>query len=192
MQSSGVQAPLTLRQARWQWQQPMAPLIPLRVVLIGAALAMRAWAGDSATLRAADAGVSPEFCPALRALVDAAGKDFVAVRGRARPGGEHVWDGTKRLPGASECTVYGGQPAAYSCMLYAGDAEDNADATYDRAVSALKDCLPAGWKSSEQVSGTHARTTTARGAEGPQVRVVSRDVSGDAYLVEVWVDGARR
>jgi hypothetical protein len=24
------------------------------------------------------------------------------------------------------------------------------------------------------------------------VRVVSRDVSGDAYLVEVWVDGAAR
>ena len=160
------------------------------LALLAAALAARAWAGESATMRAADAGVSPGFCPALRALVDAAGKDFTAIRGRARAGGEHVWDGTKRLPGASECTVYGGQPAAYACMLYAGDVENNADGTYDRTAAALKDCLPAGWTTSEQVNGTHARTTTAAGSGGPRVRVVEHDVSGDAYLVEVWVDAA--
>jgi hypothetical protein len=163
---------------------------------IGVALlfagAASAWAADTATMRAADAGVSPTFCPALRALVDAAGSDFTSVRGKPRPGGEHIWTGTKRLPGASECTVYGGRPPAYVCMLYAGDVEENADGTYDRAVSALKDCLPAGWTTTEQVAGTHARTTTASGATGPRVRVVSRDVSGDAYMVELWVDGATR
>src|SRR5207248_1635074 len=45
---------------------------------------------------------------------------------------------------------------------------------------------------SENVDGVHARTTTAAGATGPSIRVVSRDVSGDAYLVELWVDGTRR
>jgi len=56
----------------------------------------------------------------------------------------------------------------------------------------VKDCLPAGWKTTENVDGVHAWTTTAAGATGPSVRVVSRDVSGDAYLVELWVDGTRR
>jgi hypothetical protein len=165
---------------------------PLRAVLVTVALAGQVWAADSATTHAADAGVSPQFCPALRALVDAAKTDFKALRGRARPGGEHVWDGTKRLPGSIECSVYGGQPSAYVCMLYAGDVEENADGRYDRAVSALKDCLPAGWTMTEKIEGTHTRTTSASGADGPRVRVVSRDESGDAYLVEVWVDAAVR
>jgi hypothetical protein len=165
---------------------------PLRVAVITAVLAVRAWAGESANMRAADAGVSPGFCSALRALVDAAGTDFRSLHGRARPGGEHVWEGTKRLPGASECSVYGGQPAAYVCVLYAGDVEENADGAYDRATSALKDCLPPGWTTTEKVDGTDARTTTASGTAAPRVRVVSRDTSGDAYLVEVWVDGAAR
>ena len=56
----------------------------------------------------------------------------------------------------------------------------------------MKDCLPAGWKTTENVDGVHARITTAAGATGPSIRVVSRDVSGDAYLVELWVDGTRR
>ena len=169
--------------------RPSCSAIPL--LLITASLAAPALASESSTMRAADAGVSPQFCPALRALVDAAGRDFSSLRGRARPGREHVWDGTKLLPGASECSVYGGQPAAYTCMLYAGDDEDNADSTYDRAVIGVKDCLPAGWTATERVDGTHARTTTAASSGGPQVRVVSRDVSGDAYLVEVWVDAGR-
>jgi hypothetical protein len=191
----GARALLTAASSRWHWQQPMTPLTPrtlIHIAVLGGTLAVRAWAADSATMRAADAGVSPEFCPALRALVAAADTNFTSLRGRERTGGEHVWEGTKRLPGASDCTVYGGQPAAYACMLYAGDVEDNADGTYDRAASALKDCLPVGWKTSEQVNGTHARTMTAAAGDGPRVRVVSRDVSGDAYLVEVWVDGVRR
>src|SRR5689334_1230950 len=122
---------------------------PIRIALIGALLATRTWAGESVNMRAADAGISPAFCPALRVLLDAADKGFTTLRGRARVGGEHVWEGTKRLPGASECSVYGGTPAAYSCMLYAGDVENNADGTYQRAVSALQDCLPAGWKTTE-------------------------------------------
>jgi len=165
---------------------------PLGVAVIAAALAMRAWADESATMRAADAGVAPGFCSALRALVDAAGTDFRSLHGPARAGGENVWEGTKRLPGASECSVYGGRPPAYACTLYAGDVEENADGAYDRATSALKDCLQAGWTSTKSDDGTHARTTTAARTGGPRVRVVSRDVSGDAYLVEVWVDGAAR
>ena len=81
---------------------------------------------------------------------------------------------------------------AYACTLYAGDAEESADGAYDRAVTGVKDCLQAGWKTTENVDGVHARTTTAAGATGPSIRVVSRDVSGDAYLVELWVDGTRR
>ena len=156
------------------------------------ALASPAWSGESATMRAADAGVSPGFCPALRTLIDAARKDFITLRGRARARTEHVWEGTKRLPGATDCSVYGGRPSAYTCTLYAGDVEDNADGTYDRAVSALKDCLPAGWTTTERIDGMHARTTAAMASGGPQVRVVSRYVSADAYLVELWVDAGAR
>ena len=160
--------------------------------IIAIALPIRVLAGESPTMRAADAGVSPGFCPGLQAIIDAAGKDFTGLRGRARGGGEHVWEGTKRLPGAIDCSVYGGRPSAYTCTLYAGDVEDNADGAYDRAVIALKDCLPGGWKTTERIDGTHARTTTAAGGGGPQVRVVSRDASADAYLVEIWVDAGRR
>ena len=110
-----------------------------------------------------------------------------------RRGGEHImWEGSRRLPGASDCVVFGGTPPAYACTLYAGDAEERADGAYDRAVTGVKDCLPAGWKTTENVDGVHARITTAAGATGPSIRVVSRDVSGDAYLVELWVDGTRR
>jgi len=147
----------------------------------------------AATLRAAEAGVSPGFGPALRALVDEAPGGFSALRGAARRGGEHImWEGSRRLPGASDCVVFGGTPPAYACTLYAGDAEERADGAYDRAVTGVKDCLPAGWKTTENVDGVHARITTAAGATGPSIRVVSRDVSGDAYLVELWVDGTRR
>ena len=165
--------------------------IPIRVAVFVAALAVRAWADESATVRAAQAGVSPGFCPALRALVDAAASGFVSLRGKARPGGEHMWEGTKGLPGGGDCSVFGGTPPAYVCMLYTGDVEENADGAYDRAVSGVKDCLPADWKTTEKVDGEHARTTVAAAGAGPSVRVVSRDVSADAYLVELWVDGAR-
>ena len=139
-------------------------------------------------MRAADAGVSPEFCPALRAVVDGAGNGFTALRGKPRAGGEHAWEGTKRFPQSGDCLAFGGSPAAYSCTLYLGDDEENADGTYERAVSGVKDCLGASWKASEKADGEHARTTVARADSGPSVRVVSRDVSGDAYLVELWVD----
>jgi len=153
-----------------------------------ALMAVRAWAVESETMRAADAGVSPEFCPALRAVVDGAGNGFTALRGKARDGGEHAWEGTKRFPQSVDCLVFGGSPAAYSCTLYLGDDEENADGTYERAVSGVKDCLGTTWKASEKADGEHARTTVARADSGPSVRVVSRDVSGDAYLVELWVD----
>src|SRR6266576_1044048 len=119
---------------------------------------------------------------AVALAAHASGDEPPALRGAARRGGEHMWEGSRRLPGASDCVVFGGTPPAYACTLYAGDVEENADGAYDRAVTGVKDCLPAGWKTTENVDGVHARTTTAAGATG-SVRVVSRDVSGDAYLV---------
>jgi len=162
--------------------------LSIRVVALAAFLAARAGAAESETLRAADAGVSPEFCPALRAVLDAAGTGFAGLRGAPRAGGEHVWAGTKRFPGGGDCVIFGGSPAAYVCTVYAGDVEENADGAYDRAASGVKDCVGAAWKATEKSDGTHARTTVVRAGSGPSVRVVSRDVSGDAYLVEVWVD----
>ena len=157
-------------------------------LLIAAALAARAWGDESPTLRAADAGVSPDFCPALRALVDAAPGGFRA----ARRGGERSWKASRRLPGASECLILDHVPPACVCTLYAGDVEEKTDGAYDRAVSGVKDCLPAGWKTTEKIDGVHTRTTSAAGGAGPSIRVVSRDATGDAYLVELWVDAARR
>ena len=161
-------------------------------LLSAVALAARAWGGESPTLRAAEAGVSPDFCPALRALVDAAPGGFSALRGAARRSGEHMWEGSRRVPGASDCVIFGDTPPAYVCTLYAGDVEENADGAYDRAVSGVKDCLPAGWTTTENADGAHSRTTIAAGVAAPSIRVVSRDASGDTYLVELWVETARR
>jgi hypothetical protein len=165
---------------------------PIRVAVLAAAVATRAWAGESASVRAADAGLPPDFCPMLRTLVAAAPNGFASLRGAPEAGSDNVREGTTRLPGASRCSVFCGTPAAYVCTLYAGDVEEKADATYDRVVSGLGDCLAGGWKTTERVDGVHARTTTAAGGAGPSVRVVSRDASADAYLVELWVDAGRR
>src|SRR3989454_2469744 len=72
-------------------------------LLIAVALAADASRDEPPTLRAAEAGVSPGFCPALRALIDEAPGGFSALRGAARRGGEHMWEGSRRLPGASDC-----------------------------------------------------------------------------------------
>ena len=77
-----------------------------------------------------ESGVSPEFCPALRTLVTSAANGFGSLRGKILDRGEHIWEGTKRLPGSTECSVFGGTPPAYVCTLYAGDVEENADGTY--------------------------------------------------------------
>ena len=103
-----------------------------------------------------------------------------------------MWEGTRRFPSGGDCTIFGGTPPAYTCTLYAGDVEDNADGAYNRAVIGVKDCLAAGWKTTEKVDALHARTTIAASDKGTKVRVVSRDVSGDAYLVELWVDAGGR
>src|SRR3989454_10978381 len=59
-------------------------------LLIAVALAAYASGDERPTLRAAEAGVSPGFCPALRALVDEAPGGFSALRGAARRRAHHV------------------------------------------------------------------------------------------------------
>src|SRR5213593_3024728 len=76
-------------------------------LVVAVALAADASGDEPPTLRAAEAGVSPGFCPALRALIDEAPGGFSALRGAARRGGEHMWEGSRRLPGASDCGVCG-------------------------------------------------------------------------------------
>ena len=65
-------------------------MVSMRItLLIAVALAAHASGDEPPTLRATEGGVSPGFCPALRALVDEAPGGFSALRGAARPGGEH-------------------------------------------------------------------------------------------------------
>src|SRR5262249_37874125 len=92
---------------------------PIRSALLFAACAWTAHAGESATMRAADAGVAPTFCPALQAIVAAAPTGFASLRGAMQDGGENVWQGTRRMPGAVSCLTFGGTPPAYTCTLYA-------------------------------------------------------------------------
>ncbi len=75
-------------------------------LVVAVALAADASGDEPPTLRAAEAGVSPGFCPALRALIDEAPGGFSALRATRR-GGEHMWEGSRRLPGASDCGVCG-------------------------------------------------------------------------------------
>jgi hypothetical protein len=163
----------------------------IHLAFVIAVLVAPARAEESRTLRAAVAGVSPEFCPALRVLLGGVPSGFTTLRGAPRAGGENMWNGTKALPGGGECTAFGGNPPAYVCTLYAGDVEDNADGAYDRAVAGVKNCLPSAAKATEKVDGVHARTTTLAGDATASIRVVSRDVSADAYLVELWVDAIK-
>ena len=162
----------------------------IRLTLLASFLAWSAHAEESGTMRAAEAGVSPGFCSALQVIVGAAPAGFVTLRGPAQHGGEHVWQGTRRLSAGGGCLVFGGKPPAYMCTLYAGDDEDNADGAYDRAVAAVKDCLAGTWKATENVTGLHVRTTLATGPGATVIRVVSHDVSGDAWLVELWIDAS--
>ena len=163
----------------------------IRLALLVAVWAWSVHAGESGTMRAAEAGVSPAFCSALQAIVGAAPTGFTALRGSPQDGSEHVWQGTRQLSDRGSCLVLGGKPPAYMCTLYAGDDEDNADSAYDRAVAAVKDCLAGTWKATENVSGSHVRTTLATGPGAALVRVVSHDVSGDAWLVELWIDAGK-
>src|SRR5262249_17771312 len=126
----------------------------------------------------------------LKALVAAAPSGFASLRGAAQDGGENVWQGTRRLPGAGGCLTFGGKPPAYVCTLYAGDAEDNADGVYDRAVTGTKDCL-GDRRTAENLSGVRVRPRSAPGPGPPPARVVSPDASGDAWLVELWVAAAK-
>jgi hypothetical protein len=112
----------------------------------------------------------------------------VSLRGAPKKDAENTWAATRGIPGASGCLVFGGTPAAYTCTLYAGDAANDAAWAYDDAVARAKKCLGDGWTASEQVSGVRDRTTIVRGSAPASVRVVSSLGSGDAYLVELWLD----
>src|SRR5438105_14947403 len=86
----------------WRTAAMRPRMVSMRItLLIAVALAAHASGDERPTLRAAEGGVSPGFCPALRALVDEAPGGFSALRGAARPGGEHMWE-RSRAPSRRE------------------------------------------------------------------------------------------
>ncbi|HLK10599.1 MAG TPA: hypothetical protein VKW76_04410 [Candidatus Binatia bacterium] len=157
------------------------PRPPAAFVRIGAAAALAfglAWPA---------AATPPRACAALRAVLAAAPRGFRAVRG-GRTARFGAWEATVAVAGGRDCLVFGGVPAAYTCDLYVGDRETDADAAYAQAVALVRRCLPAGWRMSERADGVRTRTTAAGSATGPSIRVISGIAIGDAYLVDLWVD----
>lgn len=169
---------------------------PLRYVaramrLARAALLACTLASLPAEARADDAfpdAPRARFCAVLSTLLAAAPQGFASVRGTPAERRDGVWKATTAVPGGSECLVFGGVVPSYNCDLYSGDVLERAEVAYRETVDLLRQCLPPGFTAGERVTGDSTRTTAARRPGGPTVRVVSGIGSGDAYLVDFWVD----
>lgn len=130
----------------------------------------------------------PAPCDQLNGVLRAARERFAAVRGAPVGGDTGAWQVTTSVPGGKDCRIFGGALWAYTCDLYAGDDSRAAAAAYDDAVALVRACLPAGWAVRERRDGTRTVTRAAGPGGGPALRVVSGIRSGDAYLVDLWVD----
>ena len=148
--------------------------------------------GGAAPGSLADDPYQKRFCTALHSLMQAADHGFATLRAAPKKGRDHVWTAKLAVPGGTDCVIFGGEPAAYTCDLYAGDIEATSDDAYLDASARLKACLPEGWTSKEKVDGAHARTLASGHPSGQSIRIVERDASADAYLVEFWFDAAKK
>ena len=164
----------------------------LRLVVAGlicaVAVTPRPGLASAPTDTVKDEAPADPFCVSLQTIIDAAPKGFASLRGAAKKDAESTWAATRSVPGGTECLVFGGTPAAYTCTLYADDDANVADWTHEDTVGRLKKCLAKDWTASEQVDGTHERTSIMRGSAPASVRVVSKIGSGDAYRVSLWID----
>ena len=127
-----------------------------------------------------------KFCVGLEQVLSASRERFEPVRGESKDGRGREWRATLRMPTSRDCIVHLGTPPAYSCELYDGDTQADADAAYRRTVELVRGCVPKAWTLREQVDGT-LRSTSGGGGSQPTVRVVSELARGDAYLVTLWV-----
>jgi hypothetical protein len=144
--------------------------------------------GAASPLRGDELEVVPGDCDGLRRVLAAAPAGFSGVKGEPAVGRDAVWRGSVAVAGGRDCFVYGGVVPSYACDLYLGDSGTAAQAAYDRAVDVLRRCLPRGWSLRERRDGLGTRTRASAGAGDAAVRVVSGTGSGDAYLVDLWVD----
>jgi hypothetical protein len=163
-----------------------------KVVLVATALIFiaplqRAWSAE-----APPQADSPEaFCASLTKVLGGAAETFASARGAGGKDSDNMWTASLTLPGAKTCLVFGGNPASYTCTLYAGDKEEKADWAVEDTIARIGKCLPDEWTSQKKADGVHSQTTFTGGASGDSIRVVSRIGSANAYFVEIWVEAAK-
>lgn len=137
-------------------------------------------AGRPAAESAADPAA---YCPALqRVLVLALSKQkFAEIAGRPREG-SYV-DTTLPLPGWADCSLYGSR--TYTC-----DSVELADIGAARKAEAvilrdLKACVGPSWV--EDLARSSPGYAVLRSANAPLSMTISRDQTGDAYVVRLIV-----
>ncbi len=134
---------------------------------------------------------TPEFCGAIRRVVDASRDAFEPVAGRVRHARLGVRDVTVTLPGTLDCFIYGPPLRWYSCGLYLGDRGERADHAFNDAVTELRQCLGSAWTTRRRVDGLGAEVRLSDGPGAPLIRVVLHEEEVVAYAVDVLIEAPR-
>lgn len=107
----------------------------------------------------------PQFCSALKRLVEASEGDFRAIRRQVTHSRDSEdWISAITLPGAQSCEgsteLDNSIPPNVTCELRDSPREDALDEVYVRLVRELKTCLPKEWEATETRGGKAARLFT--------------------------------
>ena len=152
----------------------------LMVLFIAASIT---WASD------ANADVLGRWgCPALAEIMRGAKDDFRTLEGSPKHEGLGMWHATVSFPGGHDCLVYAPPMRMYTCNLYTGDDESDADAAYREAAATVHRCLTKGWKVRQRVNGIRTLTEASSDRHSPSIFVVSAISDAAAHVVDVWVD----
>jgi hypothetical protein len=168
---------------RLTWRCGLLPLAALMVVAL---------LGPTTRITTAEVIGDPTFCPTLERLVAAADEGFASIEGAVKHGPLHVWAATVTIPGGTDCRVFSGPLPIYGCMLYFGDDDEAADATYRDVGSRALECLGTGWTSMTYETGVAAQTVLSRSGGKVVVRVSSRLSDAVSNEIRFWIDGPQR
>jgi hypothetical protein len=120
--------------------------------------------------------VTADYPTALPKLLEQSPSGFVSLRG-ALESEEAVYKSLLRLPGMEECEVEitTNSLPEYKCTTADTNERQTVEGQYQALVKALKEALPAGWETSEDVNSKNRKRFDAwlkdRKETGPTIRV---------------------
>jgi hypothetical protein len=132
--------------------------------------------------------VNMNDCAALNVILRAAKSDFRTLEGSAEHEQLGMWQATVAFAGGRDCLVYAPPFRMYTCRLYVGDDESDADTAYRDAVAKVRKCVPKGWRVRERINGVDALTKASHARGDPSISVTSTISDAAAYLVDFSVD----